>query len=401
MWGLEHLLLFGLPENKLEVFDGKTRCVFPFLDRVTAEAHFGAWLENLSRWRGAPVPAVADRGNRREAEIDGVTLTLFPLPIELRFPLDVDTLLSLQRPFWRRDLWEAQPPGHEDGWDRPWDHSDVTMNLWRFFEAVVEEVGGQHCGRVGLVLPDAAAVEPDHYYFGPGRKPRTIHGDFIWDVPDLVAEVLSPAARVLDRGPRMEIYRRAGVAHLWLLDPLIETLEVYALDRDRYARVSTLRAGESYRSPLFPEVPVVAGDLFDTQSKRHVDLRDGESEPIPDWLVPREKSLGLEYMLLVGHPERRYEVWGDRAPCVLVFGSSEEASARLRDFLGDACRWESMPSTKPLTIEPDLEVAEIGRFRFARRGRQVHLDVAVQLEEYRLMLESWATREAWDWGGDD
>jgi hypothetical protein len=31
MWGLEYLLLFGPPENKVEVLDGKARVGFPFL----------------------------------------------------------------------------------------------------------------------------------------------------------------------------------------------------------------------------------------------------------------------------------------------------------------------------------------------------------------------------------
>ncbi|HZK82435.1 MAG TPA: hypothetical protein VFC46_15240 [Humisphaera sp.] len=33
VWDLEYLLLFGPPENKLELLDGKTPCSFPFADR--------------------------------------------------------------------------------------------------------------------------------------------------------------------------------------------------------------------------------------------------------------------------------------------------------------------------------------------------------------------------------
>ena len=53
MWGLEYLLLFGVPENKWELFDGRVRWAFPFLDRDVAQAHFAAWTDTLQRWRGA------------------------------------------------------------------------------------------------------------------------------------------------------------------------------------------------------------------------------------------------------------------------------------------------------------------------------------------------------------
>jgi hypothetical protein len=33
------------------------------------------------------------------------------------------------------------------------------------------------------------------------------------------------------------------------------------------------------------------------------------------------------------------------------------------DFLNDACRWEAVSSVRPLNVEPELEVAEVGRFR--------------------------------------
>lgn len=398
MWGLEYLLLFGLPKNKLEVLSGKTRCVFPFLTRTEAEAHFAAWLEHLARWRGVSLPEVVDRPPRREAVVDEMVLALFPLPIELRVPINLDILHALEGPFARRDFWEGQPPGKETGRDRLWDHGDVALNLWQFFRQVTSRMGGTHGGRSGVILPDTAAVEPDQYYFRPDRKPRMIRDGYVWDVPDLITEVLSPVGRVLDHGPRMEVYRRAGVAHLWLVDPLVETLEVYALEEGCYVRAAKLHAGETYRSPLFPEVPLAVHTLFDTQSKRHGDRWKEEPEPIPAWLLPPETRVGLEYFLLAGHPERRYEIWGDRAPCVLAFGSPEEAAARLRGLVEDAARWEALPPVQPLTLEPELEVAEIGRFRFTRRGRIVHLKVAVELEQYRLLLDAWASHEAWDWG---
>lgn len=48
--------------------------------------------------------------------------------------------------------------------------------------------------------------------------------------PDWICEILSPATARLDRVKKMPIYAEAGVAHLWLVDPDLRTLEVYARD---------------------------------------------------------------------------------------------------------------------------------------------------------------------------
>ena len=45
--------------------------------------------------------------------------------------------------------------------------------------------------------------------------------------PDWACEVLSPSTAQIDRVRKMRIYARESVAHLWIVDPLLRTLEVY------------------------------------------------------------------------------------------------------------------------------------------------------------------------------
>ncbi len=61
--------------------------------------------------------------------------------------------------------------------------------------------------------------------------------------PDWVCEVISPSTGRLDRVRKMPVYARSGVRHLWLVDPLARTLEVYRLDAGRWT-VSGLHAGD-------------------------------------------------------------------------------------------------------------------------------------------------------------
>ncbi|HYO51860.1 Uma2 family endonuclease [Archangium sp.] len=57
--------------------------------------------------------------------------------------------------------------------------------------------------------------------------------------PDWVCEVLSPSTAVLDREKKLKVYAREGVRHLWLVDPLRQSLEVYGLDGGRWKQLGT------------------------------------------------------------------------------------------------------------------------------------------------------------------
>jgi Uma2 family endonuclease len=47
--------------------------------------------------------------------------------------------------------------------------------------------------------------------------------------PDWVCEVLSPSTERYDRAAKVALYAAAGVAHAWLVNPLLQILEVLAL----------------------------------------------------------------------------------------------------------------------------------------------------------------------------
>ncbi len=103
----------------------------------------------------------------------------------------------------------------------------------------------------------------------------------------------------------------------------------------------------------------------------------------------------------MGHPERRWEFWDNKAHSVLAFGSSAEATARLDYFLTEACRWEATPRPKIAQMAHDVEQSEVGRFQLTRRGRLVFFDVAVDGQRYREILKTWTNHDAWDWGEEN
>lgn len=89
-----------------------------------------------------------------------------------------------------------------------------------------------------LHLADDVVV-PDLAGWRRSRVPDLPRGAFLEIAPDWVCETLSPSTERLDRGKKLTIYAREGVAHLWLLNPLPETLEAYRLEHGRWLLLAT------------------------------------------------------------------------------------------------------------------------------------------------------------------
>jgi hypothetical protein len=182
-------------------------------------------------------------------------------------PFDMKTFRTFRDTFYRRDLWPDQPAGFETGYDSPFDAGDVRMNLWKLFEDFSERHGGEYSSRVDVALQGRASISPDLVYYGPDRKDILIEEDYFGAAPDLVADVQTAASRAVTRGPRQQVYRRAGIPNWWVVEPANETIEVYEL-HGQYELIGVLGAGDSFASPLFPGERISVDALFSTRRKR-------------------------------------------------------------------------------------------------------------------------------------
>ena len=72
--------------------------------------------------------------------------------------------------------------------------------------------------------------------------------------PDWVCEVISPSTGEIDRGRKMRVYARERVGHLWIVDPILRTLEVYRLEDGRWVVASTHAGTEQIRAEPFEAV---------------------------------------------------------------------------------------------------------------------------------------------------
>jgi Uma2 family endonuclease len=111
-----------------------------------------------------------------------------------------------------------------------------------------------HLGHDALV-PDVAGWRRD-------RVPEYASGA-AWEIaPDWVCEVLSPSTARFDRIVKLPKYAQHGVAWAWLVDPSLQTLEIFRLVEGRWSLESTHAGDEVIRAEPFAAVEFLLGDLW-------------------------------------------------------------------------------------------------------------------------------------------
>lgn len=108
----------------------------------------------------------------------------------------------------------------------------------------------------------ADVVVPDLGGWRRERMPEMPHEPFFTLAPDWVCEVLSPSTARVDRVKKLPVYASAGVRHVWLVDPLAQTLEVLRLTPSGYLLAQSFGAADEVRAEPFDAVPLALAVLW-------------------------------------------------------------------------------------------------------------------------------------------
>jgi Putative restriction endonuclease len=88
-------------------------------------------------------------------------------------------------------------------------------------------------------------------------------------VPDWICEVMSPSTRSYDIGAKRRIYATYKVKHLWYIDPVAKSLEVFTINADASWNLThTIVGQETVSAPPFDTISFSLGQLW---------LRDNDS----------------------------------------------------------------------------------------------------------------------------
>lgn len=106
-----------------------------------------------------------------------------------------------------------------------------------------------------VLVPDLAGWRRE-------RMPELPDAPYLAMAPDWACEVLSDSTRKLDRSKKIPIYARERVAHVWLVDPLACTLEIFRPDGEGYRLLNTFADETSCRAEPFDAIELDLGALW-------------------------------------------------------------------------------------------------------------------------------------------
>jgi len=116
-------------------------------------------------------------------------------------------------------------------------------------------------GPGGWVILDEPEIQFAHHTLVPDlagwrkeRLPRLPQEGPLRVAPDWACEVLSPTTESDDRRRKLRIYAEHHVAHAWLLDPLIRTLEVLRLQQGQWLIAGLYGGDETVRAEPFDAI---------------------------------------------------------------------------------------------------------------------------------------------------
>jgi hypothetical protein len=75
-------------------------------------------------------------------------------------------------------------------------------------------------------------------------------------------EVIPASTEPIDRAEKLTIYARERVAHAWLVNPLVQTLEVYRLDGEGWRLVATWHGDAKVRAEPFDAIELELAALW-------------------------------------------------------------------------------------------------------------------------------------------
>ena len=106
-----------------------------------------------------------------------------------------------------------------------------------------------------VLVPDIAGWRRE-------RMPKIPSVAYFTLAPDWLCEVLSPSTKAIDRRKKLPVYAREGVGHVWLVDPLLQTLEVLRLESERWSKVAAHEADAKVRAEPFDAIDLALRALW-------------------------------------------------------------------------------------------------------------------------------------------
>lgn len=184
---------------------------------------------------------MAEPAGRRDTYGD-----LLAVPEPLVAELVAGLLLTSPRPAVRHARAATSLGGELHG---PFDRGRSGPGGWIILDEPELHLSGD------VLVPDLAGWRRE-------RLPELPDASAIELSPDWICEVLSPSTAAMDRTVKLPVYARELVTHVWLVDPIAQTLEVLKLDGTSYRIVGAWSGTVSVRAEPFDAIELLLTELW-------------------------------------------------------------------------------------------------------------------------------------------
>jgi len=146
-------------------------------------------------------------------------------------------------------------------------HQAIATNLvgviWHYLRE--HPVGRVFTAPFDVILSNFDVVEPDLLLLTNERLGEITTSPWVQGPPSLVVEIGSPSTRKRDATIKRRLYERVGVDEYWIVDPELDSIDVYRLTNGRYERTAqlTLENGDVLTTPLLPGLSLALSIVFE------------------------------------------------------------------------------------------------------------------------------------------
>jgi len=142
-------------------------------------------------------------------------------------------------------------------------HQQTSMKTILALAKILPEGGEFRHAPTDVYFDEINYFQPDIFWVSKDNQRCHLENGKYWrGAPDLIVEIFSPSTERSDRKKKFEIYEQYGVREYWMIDPLAQYIEVWALQENKFVRMGVYGPGEGFDSPVLNFKTFTADSIF-------------------------------------------------------------------------------------------------------------------------------------------
>jgi Uma2 family endonuclease len=141
------------------------------------------------------------------------------------------------------------------------DHQVLVTRLWQAIDQTCDLDGIIVVAPMDVHFDEDNIVQPDVIFISNANL-SIIHGKKIHGTPNLLIEILSPSSGAHDKIRKKALYEKFGVPEYWIVDPILKTVDRFALNDGNMQLLETYGEEDRIESDLLPCIQIRLSEVF-------------------------------------------------------------------------------------------------------------------------------------------